>query len=62
MLNLYLQLRPHAGQYSPKYLHTDIEHLRDRTDGISAQAQTQVLCNRLCECRRIIGGGGIDDS
>ena len=56
-----LEFRTHASEDAPEDLNADLKHLRDGADGISAQAQTQVLCNGLDEGCRVVRGAGVDD-
>ena len=56
-----LEFRAHASKDAPEDLNADLKHLRDGADGISAQAQTQVLRNGLNEGCRVVRGAGVDD-
>jgi hypothetical protein len=50
-----LELGTHPRNDSPENFHANLENLWYRTDGIAAQAETQVLVNSLDEGGSLIG-------
>ena len=57
----YLEFGAHAGYHFPENLHANLEDLGYRTDRITTQTETEILCNGLYEGGGIVRGTRIDD-
>lgn len=57
----HLKLGPHACQYIPEDFARYLKHLIDAADGISAEAETEVLLDSLYERCLLAGAGAVND-